>query len=114
MCIRDSIYTEVLAASIRDVAKVTLAFWNGAHICTLPPKVFHKMYDHVLTDAGLKIFDEDNKSTFSLAERVGGDMDALDFDYPPLDKNGESVYNFTDDGFTYTIDTGEDGTGFIP
>ena len=76
---KHNIYTEVLAASIRDVAKVTLAFWNGAHICTLPPKVFHKMYDHVLTDAGLKIFDEDNKSTFSLAERVGGDMDALDF-----------------------------------
>ena len=111
---KHNIYTEVLAASIRDVAKVTLAFWNGAHICTIPPKVFNKMYDHVLTDAGLKIFDEDNKSTFSLAERVGGDMDALDFDYPPLDKNGESVYNFTDDGFTYTIDTGEDGTGFIP
>ena len=105
---KHNIYTEVLAASIRDVAKVTLAFWNGAHICTVPPTVFHKMYDHVLTDAGLKIFDEDHKTTFSVAERVGGDLDAMD----------GIEYNFPtgiDDGFTYTIDTGEDDTiGFIP
>ena len=93
---KHNIYTEVLAASIRDVAKVTLAFWNGAHICTIPPKVFNKMYDHVLTDAGLKIFDEDHKTTFS-SERVGGDLDALD----------GTQYNFVDDGFTYTIDTPE-------
>ena len=93
---KHNIYTEVLAASIRDVAKVTLAFWNGAQICTIPPKVFHKMYNHVLTDAGLKIFDEDHKATFS-TERVGGDLDQLD---------GLS-YNFTDDGFTYMIDTPE-------
>ena len=93
---KHGIYTEVLAASIRDVAKVTLAFWNGAQICTIPPKVFHKMYNHVLTDAGLKIFDEDHKATFS-TERVGGDLDQLD---------GLS-YNFTDDGFTYMIDTPE-------
>ena len=52
------------------------------------------MYDHVLTDAGLKIFDEDHKTTFS-SERVGGDLDALD----------GTEYNFTDDGFTYMIDT---------
>jgi transaldolase len=93
---KHGIYTEVLAASIRDVAKVTLAFWNGAQICTIPPKVFHKMYNHVLTDAGLKIFDEDHKATFSTG-RVGGDLDQLD---------GLS-YNFTDDGFTYMIDTPE-------
>ena len=74
---RHNIHTEVLAASIRDVAKVTLSFWNGAHICTIPPTVFHKMYNHVLTDAGLKIFDEDHKTTFS-NERSGGDLDALD------------------------------------
>ena len=72
------------------------------------------MYDHVLTDAGLKIFDEDHKTTFS-SERVGGDLDRLD----------GMEYNFVDDGFTYTIDTPETqglvdfgdidtGTGFIP
>ena len=54
------------------------------------------MYNHVLTDAGLKIFDEDHKATFSTG-RVGGDLDQLD---------GLS-YNFTDDGFTYMIDTPE-------
>ena len=95
---KHGIYTEVLAASIRDVAKVTLAFWNGAHICTIPPGVFEKMYNHVLTDAGLKIFDEDHKTTFSSTdERVGGDLDRLD----------GMEYNFVDDGFTYTIDTPE-------
>ena len=94
---RHNIHTEVLAASIRDVAKVTLAFWNGAHICTIPPTVFEKMYNHVLTDAGLKIFDEDHKTTFP-TERVGGDMDELDdITYPPI--------TGTDDGFTYTINT---------
>ena len=59
---KHNIYTEVLAASIRDVAKVTLAFWNGAHICTIPPKVFNKMYDHILTEKGLELFDNDWKS----------------------------------------------------
>ena len=94
---KHGVHTEVLAASIRDVAKVTLCFWNGAHICTLPPAVFNKMYNHILTDKGLQIFDEDHKATFP-TERVGGDMDALgDIAYPPI--------TGTDDGFTYTINT---------
>ena len=51
--------TQVLAASVRDVYKVGRAFYNGASIVTVPPKVFDKMYDHVLTDQGLKIFEQD-------------------------------------------------------
>ena len=55
--------TQILAASIRDVYKVTRAFWNGAHIVTMPPKIFEGMYKHVLTDKGLEIFDADYQST---------------------------------------------------
>jgi len=51
--------TRVLAASVRDVYKVGRAFYNGAHIVTMPPQVFDKMYDHVLTDKGLEIFERD-------------------------------------------------------
>ncbi len=54
--------TEILAASIRDVQSVTSAFHAGAQVCTMPPSVFDKMYNHVLTDVGLKQFDEDWKS----------------------------------------------------
>ena len=53
--------TEVLAASIRDVNRVSRSFHNGAGIVTMPPSVFAKMYDHVLTEKGLNIFDEDSK-----------------------------------------------------
>ena len=51
--------TEILAASIRNVRDVGRAFEYGAHICTIPPAVFNKMYKHVLTDAGLDQFDKD-------------------------------------------------------
>ena len=51
--------TEILAASIRNVRDVGRAFEYGAHICTIPPTVFNKMYKHVLTDAGLLQFDKD-------------------------------------------------------
>ena len=51
--------TQVLAASIRDVYKVTRAFYNGADIVTMPPAVFDKMYGHVLTREGMSIFEKD-------------------------------------------------------
>ena len=47
--------TKILAASIRDAATVGKAFQAGAHICTIPPKVFDDMYKHVLTDKGLSL-----------------------------------------------------------
>jgi transaldolase len=56
---QQGVRTKVLAASIRDVYKVTRAFYNGAHIVTMPPEVFEKMYNHVLTDSGLAQFDKD-------------------------------------------------------
>jgi len=51
--------TQILAASIRDVHRVTRSFYNGANLVTMPPDVFAKMYNHVLTDKGLDIFDKD-------------------------------------------------------
>ena len=57
-----SIKTKVLAASLRDVHHVSRCFLYGASVATLPTKVFDKMYNHVLTDAGLAIFEEDFKN----------------------------------------------------
>lgn len=54
--------TKVLAASLREPNQVSRCFLYGADVCTIPTKVFDKMYDHVLTDAGLAIFEEDFKS----------------------------------------------------
>ena len=51
--------TKVLAASLRDVQSVGVAFGVGADICTIPPKVFDGMAKHVLTDKGLAQFNSD-------------------------------------------------------
>ena len=86
-----NVSTQILAASIRDAYKVTRAFWNGAHVVTMPPKILGNMYKHVLTDAGLDKFDEDwaevqaqiaQRQVFeppSIAQGVrhGGDLDAF-------------------------------------
>mgnify|MGYP000052767661 FL=1 len=54
--------TQVLSASIRSVQRAIRSWYNGASICTMPPKVFDQMYDHILTDKGLEIFDNDWKA----------------------------------------------------
>ena len=51
--------TEILAASVRDVKTVSDSFGAGAHVVTMSPSVFEKMYNHVLTDKGLYLFDMD-------------------------------------------------------
>ncbi len=51
--------TQVLAASIRTPHRAVRSFFNGASIATMPPKVFWDMYNHVLTDVGLEIFERD-------------------------------------------------------
>ena len=52
--------SKILAASIRDPQSVGTAFSLGADICTVPVKVFDKMYDHVLTDKGIEQFNKDS------------------------------------------------------
>ena len=59
---RQNVYTEILAASIRNVRDVGRAFEYGANICTIPPTVFNKMYNHILTEKGLELFENDWKS----------------------------------------------------
>ena len=51
--------TEILSASIRGVKAVSESYALGAQIVTMPPSVFDKMYNHVLTDKGLELFDKD-------------------------------------------------------
>jgi len=64
--------TQVLAASLRDVYKVSRCFYNGAEVVTMPPAIFDKMYKHVLTDSGLDLFDKDYNATIAmLSETVG-------------------------------------------
>ncbi len=58
--------TEVLAASLRNVRDVGRAFEYGADIVTMPVGVFDKMYNHVLTEKGLDLFEEDWKTANSL------------------------------------------------
>ena len=53
------IRTQVLSASIRNVQRAVRSWYNGAQIVTMPPKVFEQMYDHILTDKGMDIFEND-------------------------------------------------------
>jgi transaldolase len=54
--------TQVLAASNRNVQRAIRSWYNGAEICTMPPKVFEDMYKHVLTEKGIDIFNKDWES----------------------------------------------------
>lgn len=51
--------TKVLAASIRNVQRAIRSWYNGAEIATMPPSVLEQMYDHILTDKGMEIFERD-------------------------------------------------------
>ena len=51
--------TEVLVASVRTKQHVIDAAIIGAHVATLPPKVIYELYEHPLTDKGLKAFLDD-------------------------------------------------------
>jgi len=55
--------TKVLAASLRDAHSVAKCFEYGADIVTMPTAVFEKMYNHILTDKGMDLFDEDWKNS---------------------------------------------------
>jgi transaldolase len=51
--------TEVLTASVRHPRHITEAALAGAHIATLPFKVFQQMVHHPLTDKGIVQFKKD-------------------------------------------------------
>ena len=60
--------TKILSASIRDVGSVSKSFLNGADIVTMPPSIFDKMYNHVLTDKGLDLFQKDWETVNALKD----------------------------------------------
>ncbi len=51
--------TEILAASIRSPRQVAQAAMIGCDIATMPYKIFEQLFQHPLTDNGLKKFLED-------------------------------------------------------
>ena len=55
--------TEVLVASVRTTQHVIEAGLIGAQVATLPPKIIYELYNHELTDKGLKAFLDDWKKT---------------------------------------------------
>lgn len=55
--------TKVIVASVRSVKHVIEAAKAGAHIATIPPKVYEDMWKHVLTDKGIAQFIEDYKKS---------------------------------------------------
>ena len=56
---RQPISTEILAASVRSPEVVALCYREGSDIVTIPPGVFDRMYESVLTREGLAIFQRD-------------------------------------------------------
>lgn len=54
-----SIDTEIIAASIRHTMHVTESALAGAHIATIPYKVFQQMLLHPLTEKGIEKFIQD-------------------------------------------------------
>lgn len=59
------INSEIIAASIRNTIHVLEAANAGAHISTIPFKVFEQMLDHPLTDSGIDRFLKDWEGTKS-------------------------------------------------
>ena len=55
--------TEVLVASVRNLEHIERVAKLGADVATLPPKTLAAMYEHELTDKGLKQFLEDWQGT---------------------------------------------------
>jgi transaldolase len=54
-----SFKTEVLVASIRHPMHVVAAAKLGAHVSTMPPATLRQLFNHPLTDKGLKAFLDD-------------------------------------------------------
>ena len=71
---KHGVETKIIAASIRDVHSVTESFYNGAHICTIPPTVFDHMYGHVLTDVGMDKFTND----WELVEEIRNQINKIE------------------------------------
>ena len=54
--------TQVLAASIRTPHRAVRSYYNGADVVTMPSPVFWQMFEHVLTESGLRQFEVDHET----------------------------------------------------
>jgi len=52
-------FTNILAASLRDVRQVEKCAMMGADVVTIPPTVFWSMYKNIMTEKGLELFQKD-------------------------------------------------------
>lgn len=52
--------TEIIVASVRSEKHVVEAALAGAHIATIPPAAFEKLWLHPLTDKGIEMFKKDH------------------------------------------------------
>ena len=59
--------TQIIVASVRHPMHVIEAAKIGAHIATIPPEIFEKLYKHPLTDKGIEQFMEDYKKAETAA-----------------------------------------------
>lgn len=55
--------TQILVASVRHPMHVVQAAMIGADVCTVPPDILMKLYNHPLTEKGLEAFLADWKKT---------------------------------------------------
>ena len=63
-------HTEVLVASVRNPMHVIEAARLGADICTCPPAVIDTLFNHPLTEAGLKKFLADWDKAFGVGAKA--------------------------------------------
>lgn len=61
--------TQILAASTRTVRQVTDCALIGADICTMPYKIFDKLFKHPLTDLGLEKFQKDWQKNLAASKK---------------------------------------------
>lgn len=59
----DNLTTEILVASVRHPLHVVDAARIGADVCTIPPHVIRKLFNHPLTDRGIDAFLSDWEKT---------------------------------------------------
>ena len=55
--------TKILVASVRNIDHVRESALIGADVVTIPPKIFEMLYEHPLTEKGLRDFLNDWKKT---------------------------------------------------
>jgi transaldolase len=63
--------TQILAASIRGPQQLIQAAKSGAHIATMPYKLVESLFEHPLTEKGLKQFLNDYGRSFGFAAAAG-------------------------------------------